>query len=376
MLPPERRIPGMAADPGDLVTRPDDPPWGERTVLGLRVVIENPAGSYRTWMRPDGSEGRTLMRWDYGFFADYLGADGEELDCYLGPHPDTGPVCIVYQFKVPTFAAFDEEKVMVGWPTPAAALDAYLLQYDNPRFYGTMVVMSAGEFRAWLAGLAVTPAPTLFVPELGAMGAMPAMSEARADAPARRPLMSSLRAAWREFCAVPSADGRPNGQVLRAALGRRAEAIFRRAATPSRALGLRDWRRFDIDSIRRLAPELRGLRRPAWLEEQESERRVRESFGRELRIVEKGEDGKWRLWTLDHSRVLGTHDTAHEAFAQEAAIDHAREERDDMPGMTSGSPGARPPQVGVPRPPRRVETNESFLAAGGREDPYQEPKLG
>ena len=54
----------------------------------------------------------------------------------------------------------------------------------------------------------------------------------------------------------------------------------------------------------------------------------------------------------------------------------AAERRDDMPGMTSDSPGARPPQVGVPRPPRRVETNEPFLAAGGREDPYQPPKFG
>lgn len=51
-------------------------------------------------------------------------------------------------------------------------------------------------------------------------------------------------------------------------------------------------------------------------------------------------------------------------------------ERDDMPGMTSGSPGVRPPQVGVPRPPRINPTNEPFLAAGGHEDPYQPPKLG
>ena len=126
-----------------------EPELEHRTVIGLPVVIENPAGSVRHWTDSDGTEGSTTMKWDYGFIDGARGADGEEVDFYRGPIAEPDWIYIVHQRKKSSgFVDYDEDKVMIGWPDADSAKAAYLAQYNDPRFFGGMTVMSRADFVA------------------------------------------------------------------------------------------------------------------------------------------------------------------------------------------------------------------------------------
>lgn len=71
-----------------------------REYAGLPIAIEHRAGSTRTWEDADGQTGSTLMRHDYGFVEGHMGADGEELDVYLGPNESAPDVHIVHQLEL------------------------------------------------------------------------------------------------------------------------------------------------------------------------------------------------------------------------------------------------------------------------------------
>jgi hypothetical protein len=114
---------------------------------GLTIRIENPAGSTRHWRG-----GATKMRYDYGYFEDTIGADGDELDVYLGPSLAFAPnVYIVRQRRHGDPAAgswrrYDEDKVMAGFLSEKQARAAYLMHYDDPRFLGEVVTMPVDKF--------------------------------------------------------------------------------------------------------------------------------------------------------------------------------------------------------------------------------------
>jgi SPP1 gp7 family putative phage head morphogenesis protein len=119
---------------------------------GLTVVIENRRGTTREWKDSDGTEGETLMVWDYGYLAGFTGADGEEVDVYVGPASDAEWVYVVHQQrKAGGFKGYDEDKVMLGFESADAARVAYLAQYDDPRFFGGMSVFSTADFLKTLA---------------------------------------------------------------------------------------------------------------------------------------------------------------------------------------------------------------------------------
>lgn len=113
------------------------------TWKGLRIDIENPRGTWRV-----GVGWRTYMLSDYGYIRKTDGADGEDVDVYLGPQLDAPNVYIVHQRKHPDFALYDEDKCMIGYPDAAAAKRAYEAQYDNPAFFGTMEECAAEDFVA------------------------------------------------------------------------------------------------------------------------------------------------------------------------------------------------------------------------------------
>lgn len=121
---------------------------GERVQFaGLPVVVENPAGSTRQWVAEDGTCGSTLMRYDYGYIDGALGSDGDEVDVYLGPDEGARWVYVVHQSAPPDFEEYDEDKVMLGFPSSDAAQAAYLAQYDDERFLLAVTQMSIEVFR-------------------------------------------------------------------------------------------------------------------------------------------------------------------------------------------------------------------------------------
>ena len=113
------------------------------TWRGLRIDIENPRGTWRV-----GVGWRVYMLSDYGYIRKTDGADGEDVDVYLGPQLNAPNVYIVHQRKHPDFALYDEDKCMIGYPDAAAAKRAYEAQYDNPAFFGAMEEFAAVDFPA------------------------------------------------------------------------------------------------------------------------------------------------------------------------------------------------------------------------------------
>lgn len=130
---------------------------GSRKFQGLGIAVENKKGSVRKWYDPHGKEkGSTKMYFDYGYIRGTKGTDGDHVDVYVGPNRASTKVFIVDQMKKPEgskrgdgkkWADFDEQKVMLGFDSAEDAKDAYLRQYNDPRFFGKMSEMTMDDFK-------------------------------------------------------------------------------------------------------------------------------------------------------------------------------------------------------------------------------------
>jgi hypothetical protein len=105
------------------------------TFQGLPIVIENRKGSVRRGVDQDGHEWETRMMNPYGFIRvrDGRGADGEYIDCYLGPNREAMAVYVIHQ-QDPETHLYDEDKVMLGFNSQAEAETAYRKHYDKPGY--------------------------------------------------------------------------------------------------------------------------------------------------------------------------------------------------------------------------------------------------
>lgn len=117
-----------------------------RTFAALPIIVENPAGSVRQWIASDGTSGSTTMLHDYGYIEGAMGSDGDDVDVYLGPDEGAKWVYIVHQAAYPDFDMYDEDKVMLGFPSSDAAQAAYLSQYDDERFLMGVTQMTTEAF--------------------------------------------------------------------------------------------------------------------------------------------------------------------------------------------------------------------------------------
>lgn len=129
----------------------------QRRFAGLRVTVENPAGSVRSWTDRTGRSGEITMKYDYGFIDGVVAADGEDVDVYLGPDPGAEWAYVIHQMSPPDFEDYDEDKVMLGFSSANAARQAYLDQYDNPRFLGAITEAPIDAFRRLMASLGGEP---------------------------------------------------------------------------------------------------------------------------------------------------------------------------------------------------------------------------
>lgn len=114
---------------------------------GLRIAIENPAGSVRSGKDRDGKPWEVRMIYPYGYIERSEGVDGDQVDCYVGPNPNADLVYIVHQRKYGAWDEYDEDKVMLGFDSEEDAKAAYLQHYNDPRFLGPITVMPIEEFK-------------------------------------------------------------------------------------------------------------------------------------------------------------------------------------------------------------------------------------
>ena len=122
---------------------------GRIRVQGLELSIENPKGSERSGTGPDGVEWLHTMSDHYGYIRRTTGADGEQVDAYVGPADDAPQVFVVDQVNQQD-GSFDEHKVMIGYPDQAAAVAAYRSNFDADWQVGQVTAMPVADFKAWL----------------------------------------------------------------------------------------------------------------------------------------------------------------------------------------------------------------------------------
>ena len=120
---------------------------------GLDIAIETEAGRERTGIGADGVPWSVTLQHPYGYIKRTLGKDGDHLDVYLGPDPQSARVFVVDQID-PDSLKFDEHKLIVGARDDAEAMAIYSSGFSDgsaPHRWGGVTIMSPAELKAWLA---------------------------------------------------------------------------------------------------------------------------------------------------------------------------------------------------------------------------------
>jgi phage-related protein (TIGR01555 family) len=116
------------------------------SVQGLDYVVETRKGDKRI-----GKDWSVVMPAHYGYVMNTVGSDGDEVDCYIGPNPNSKQVFVVNQSKIGQPDVFDEHKCMIGFDNKQAALDTYLAGHHVGKdIFMSMVPMTMDGFKAWL----------------------------------------------------------------------------------------------------------------------------------------------------------------------------------------------------------------------------------
>jgi N12 class adenine-specific DNA methylase len=125
---------------------------GHVSVQGVPVTIETTAGAERRGVGSDGTPWRVTLNHPYGYVKRSRGADGEQVDVYVGPHPESPDVFVIDQ-KHPDTGAFDEHKVIMGARSEEQARDIYNAGFSDgsgPARLGAITAMSVDDFKHWL----------------------------------------------------------------------------------------------------------------------------------------------------------------------------------------------------------------------------------
>lgn len=125
---------------------------GHIRLHGLDISIENPKGSWRSGMSPDGKAWRSRLPWHYGYIKRTEGADGDHVDVFVGPHLGSTRVYAIDQHNTHD-RGFDEHKIMLGFASKPQARQAYIKAFSDGKGaarIGHMEEMTVDAFKSWL----------------------------------------------------------------------------------------------------------------------------------------------------------------------------------------------------------------------------------
>jgi len=125
---------------------------GHINIHGLDVTIENPQGSVRSGKDPDGKDWSVEMSAHYGYIRRTEGADGEQVDVYIGNNPESDRVFVIDQIDKES-AKFDEHKVFLRVKTEEEAESLYDAHFSDglgSERQGAITEMSIDQFKDWL----------------------------------------------------------------------------------------------------------------------------------------------------------------------------------------------------------------------------------
>lgn len=141
---------------------------GHVRLHGLDIAIENPKGSERSGVGDNGRRWTTkLDKAAYGYVKKTEGADGDQVDVYIGDKPESDRAFVIDQYD-PKTGKFDETKTVLGVETRDEALAIYDHGFSDgtgPQRRKGVTEMSAAEFGEYLKGDTTGPAATEAVAE-------------------------------------------------------------------------------------------------------------------------------------------------------------------------------------------------------------------
>lgn len=123
-----------------------------RKIYGLDITIESPKGSDRSGIDKDGKKWTCKLPADYGYFKRTLAADGDHVDCYIGPKLGSPKVFVIDQIDKET-GKYDECKVMLGYMKPEDAMHDYCKAFSDGCGHermGKVVIMTIEQLKDWL----------------------------------------------------------------------------------------------------------------------------------------------------------------------------------------------------------------------------------
>jgi len=131
---------------------------GRVKLHGFNISIENPKGSIRSGTDSNGKKWSVKIKNHYGYInGNNIGKDGDPIDVFLGPDPNSENIFIVNQKN--NEDKFDEHKILIGFDTFKDAINGYLDNYEK----GWDMIMSVHQtsidkFKDWMkSGKLKTP---------------------------------------------------------------------------------------------------------------------------------------------------------------------------------------------------------------------------
>ena len=126
---------------------------GRLKLGGLEISVENPEGSERKGVDPNGTPWSVKMKSHYGYIRGTVGRDKDHIDAFVRPGAteldDSSPVFVVDQKS--GNGRFDEHKVMIGFDSEDSARAAYLENYaPGWKGLGDVSATTMGDFKQWL----------------------------------------------------------------------------------------------------------------------------------------------------------------------------------------------------------------------------------
>jgi Inorganic Pyrophosphatase len=125
---------------------------GHINIHGLDVSIENAKGSQRRGVGSDGQPWSVLMPVHYGYVRKSTGADGDQVDCYIGPHVRSPRVYVMDQKDAET-GAFDEHKCFLGFASIPQVKKIYRQAFSDGKAdqrMGAITEMPIETFKKWI----------------------------------------------------------------------------------------------------------------------------------------------------------------------------------------------------------------------------------
>ena len=316
---------------------------GHLYLHGLDIAIENPQGSTRSGVDPNGKPWSVEMAAHYGALRRTKGADGDNVDVYIGDHPASEKVFVVDQVDKDTHS-FDEHKVILGVRSRAEAMQLYDHHFSDGQGAerrANVTEMSLPQFKDWLQhGDTTKPVAT---------------TNSRLTYPLREKIGAALEKAG---LAQPLEASRPPNDVAYDLGGATAEAVKRMVGPPLKigddfkaaqwlretSATLREWQKVntdkkvstDVGKIRRVNTLMAEGIQAAAAGEQKTLLKKRLEVGRELNRLNKTPLGQAVVGYMKAQVLLALHIVTDNMVSNAASL-AANEVRRPLAALTDAA---------------------------------------